>query len=134
MIARRLRDNMTQPQDDAAREEILYQSPPLQLASNYMAHYRYTLDEARLIVQDRHAKGRNAKTGFYNGFPHGSKDISFELSRRVNRILGAEIVATNGAIASAREDALDLLNYAAFYVMMLDHEAHQVTGAVPGSP
>ena len=77
--------------------------------------------EASAIIKDRDSKGRNANTSFYDGFPHGPQDVSFELKRRVARILGAEKV---GDLITARGDAIDLINYAAFYVMMLDRETN----------
>ena len=86
-----------------------------------MGEYVRVLDEAEAIIKDRDAKGRNAETHFYAQFPHGHADISFELKRRVARILGAE--RQLGKMDVAREDALDLLNYAAFYVMLLDRES-----------
>jgi len=82
--------------------------------------YRKVLDEAIRIVEDRNRKGRNSALGFYEGFPHGSQDVAFELHRRVARILGNEKVSGKGWVR--REDALDLVNYAAFYVMLLDRE------------
>jgi len=83
--------------------------------------YSRVMTEAVDIVKDRNAKGRNSVISFYAGFPHGSQDVSFELQRRVNRILGNEAVL--GKAAVRREDAIDLINYAAFYVMLLDREA-----------
>ena len=83
--------------------------------------YWNVLEEAREIVRDRDAKGRNHAIDFYAGFPHGSRDVSFELSRRVGRILGCEVAGREREIM--RGDAIDLLNYAAFYVMLLDREA-----------
>ena len=80
-------------------------------------HYETISNEAAAIIRERDARGRNIEVGFYEGFPHGYADISFELWRRVARILGAEKV---GSLTAARADALDLLNYAAFYVMILD--------------
>ena len=80
-------------------------------------HYETISNEAAAIIRERDARGRNTEVGFYEGFPHGYADISFELWRRVARILGAEKV---GSLTAARADALDLLNYAAFYVMVLD--------------
>lgn len=79
--------------------------------------YTSVLEEATKIIEDRDAKGRNNVIPFYDGFPHGYADVSFEMSRRVGRILGAEKVKQ---LDVARADALDLLNYAAFYVMLLD--------------
>lgn len=75
--------------------------------------------EASQIIKNRAEKGRDKQEGFYDQFPHGSADVSFELKRRVRRILGAEQI---GQLSVAREDAIDLLNYAAFYVMLLDRE------------
>jgi hypothetical protein len=98
--------------------------------------YASVVNEAYSIVMDRDKKGRNSAVDFYTGFPHGSQDVSFELSRRVARILGAELVERSGNNALTptgqkvrREDALDLLNYAAFYVMLLDREASDAAGA-----
>ena len=79
--------------------------------------YDSVLGEAMRIVVDRNQQGRNLAIEFYDGFPHGHADVSFELWRRVARILGAEKAEK---LDTARADALDLLNYAAFYVMLLD--------------
>ena len=81
--------------------------------------YDTVIHEAYAIISDRSAQGRNGAVGFYEGFPHGHTDISFELWRRVARILGAEKA---GKMETARKDAVDLLNYAAFYVMVLDRD------------
>ena len=94
-------------------------------------HYNRVVDEARAIIVDRDQRGRNNVVPFYDGFPHGHVDVSFELSRRVGRILGAEKV---GKLEVAREDALDLLNYAAFYVMLLDRETTSGGDASPAMP
>lgn len=101
-----------------------------------LADYDAVVSEARAIPLDRDAKGRNDETDFYTGFPHGHQDISFELKRRAVRILGAE---QRGRLDVAREDALDLLNYAAFYVMVLDRERSASvlslsSGSVSASP
>ncbi|WP_413935931.1 hypothetical protein [Nitrospira sp. BLG_1] len=87
--------------------------------------YLQVTREAIAIIKDRDEKGRNEETSFYAGFPHGSRDVSFELKRRVARILGAE---RRGMLTVARGDAIDLLNYAAFYVMMLDREMNVPVG------
>lgn len=81
------------------------------------------LAEAKAIVANRDQSGRNDNRSFFDGFPHKDQDVSFELSRRVNRILGAEVRETHEGIALTaikRGDALDLLAYAAFYIMLLD--------------
>lgn len=76
--------------------------------------YDAVMAEARLIVVDRDNKGRNDIVPFLDSFPHGHQDISFELKRRVDRILGAERRMETEVLLA---DALDLINYAAFYVM-----------------
>lgn len=73
----------------------------------------------RDIILSRDRMGRNAHADFYEGFPHGAQDVSFELSRRVQRILGAEKI---GAQDVAMRDAEDLANYAIFYVMLCNRE------------
>ena len=83
--------------------------------------YDSVLGEAMKIVANRNQQGRNLAVEFYDGFPHGHADVSFELWRRVARILGAEKAEK---LDTARADALDLLNYAAFYVMLLDRHNH----------
>ena len=80
-------------------------------------HYEHISIEAAAIIRERDSRGRNEEVDFYDGFPHGYRDASFELWRRVARILGAEKTSN---LDVARADALDLLNYAAFYVMLLD--------------
>jgi hypothetical protein len=91
--------------------------------------YAKVTNEASEIIADRDGKGRNAARGFYEGFPHGHQDISFELARRVGRILGAELGNKTDVM---RADAVDLINYAKFYVMLLDKEAS--AGAHPAPP
>ena len=94
-------------------------------------HYAQVTNQAAAIIRERDSKGRNAEVGFYDGFPHGHTDISFELWRRVARILGAEKGAHMDVAAA---DALDLLNYAAFYVMLLDRENGYSIPAEPIAP
>lgn len=81
--------------------------------------YQQTMNEAMSIMQDRDDKGRNDQAGFYEQFPHGSPDLTFECYRRTLRILGAE---KKGDLATMRGDAIDLVNYAAFLVMLIDKE------------
>lgn len=73
----------------------------------------------REIIASRDRIGRNAYADFYDGFPHGAQDVSFELLRRVQRILGAE---KTGDLDVAVRDAEDLSNYAIFYVMLCNRE------------
>ena len=83
------------------------------------------LADCRAIVRDRDQAGRNAAVPFWEGFPHGHSDISFELWRRVARIQGAEQRQRPDV---ALGDAHDLVNYAAFYLLCLDHEKGQTYG------
>lgn len=90
--------------------------------------YEHVLEDAIKVVQDRDAAGRNAFMPFYEQFVHGSKDVSFELHRRATRIVGAErqvdagYMTADEAYRLKRGDAVDMLNYAAFYLMVLDRE------------
>jgi hypothetical protein len=96
--------------------------------------YAKVTNESSEIIADRDGKGRNSARGFYEGFPHGHQDISFELARRVARILGAELGNKREVM---RADALDLINYAKFYVMVLDKEAsggEAVSQSTPAPP
>lgn len=100
--------------------------------------YHDVLNEAEDIVEDRDQKGRNAVVPFYEGFPHGRLDVSFELLRRVGRILGVEKQANGSPLTPTgvdvlRGDALDLINYAAFFVMLLDREG-KVASETPTPP
>lgn len=70
----------------------------------------------RATVEDRDTKGRNRTDDFYDQFPHGNQDLTFELKRRVSRILGAESI---GDLETVYGDTLDLANYAIFSMMML---------------
>lgn len=79
--------------------------------------YQKTIQEAMAIMADRDAKGRNDALDFYQQFPHGYQDLTFECHRRTIRILGAE---KKGDLATMRGDAIDLVNYAAFLVMLID--------------
>lgn len=91
--------------------------------------YEATVKEATTIVHNRDQAGRNAHLEFWDGFPHGLSDITFETHRRVARILGAERQMANGFAHKAdelkqvmRNDLLDLANYALFGVMKLDKD------------
>jgi hypothetical protein len=76
----------------------------------------------RAVVADRDTKGRNETNDFYSQFPHGSQDLTFELHRRVQRILGAEKLGNSQVVY---EDTLDLANYAIFLMMTLAQEKNQ---------
>lgn len=94
------------------------------------SEYGDVLREMRGVIIDRDAKGRNAHTSFYDGFPHGLQDVTFELRRRVGRVLGAERMAAHSpftptGVEVMRGDLIDLANYAVFAVLMLDHEHNQ---------
>jgi len=93
------------------------------------ASYGSVVREARQIVLDRDAKGRNAYATFYDGFPHGLSDATFETHRRVTRVLGLEKQLANGIEDKAplretmRGDLIDLINYSVFAVLLLDKES-----------
>ena len=78
--------------------------------------YTNAIAELRATVTDRDAKGRNQTNDFYSQFPHGSQDLTFELHRRVQRILGAEAIGDTNTVYG---DTLDLANYALFLMMTL---------------
>ena len=79
--------------------------------------YDQVIAELRATVADRDSKGRNKTNDFYSQFPHGHTDLTFELHRRVQRILGAEAI---GDLETVYGDALDLANYSLFLLMMLN--------------
>ena len=79
--------------------------------------YDKAIAELRATVADRDTKGRNETNDFYQQFPHGSQDLTFELHRRVQRILGAERLGNSQVVY---EDTLDLANYAIFLMMTLN--------------
>lgn len=81
--------------------------------------YTAVLDEAKAIVEDRCAKGRNEVVPWQDKFIHGSKDVLYEVHERVCRLRGAEAISD---LATMRADAIDLVNEAAFLVMLLDRE------------
>lgn len=90
--------------------------------------YRRVISEAHELIVDRDAKGRNEITPFMASFPHGVSDVTFELKRRVDRILGAER-KIRGAwndpfnseqVTVLRGDCVDLLNYSAFALLLVD--------------
>jgi len=93
--------------------------------------YGDVVREARHIVLDRDAKGRNAYAMFYDGFPHGLSDATFETHRRVTRVLGLEKQLANGIEdkqtlrETMRGDLVDLINYAVFAVLLLDKQAQE---------
>lgn len=78
--------------------------------------YDQAIAELRATVADRDTKGRNETNDFYSQFPHGNQDLTFELKRRVERILGAEKI---GDLDTVYGDTLDLANYAIFSLMLL---------------
>ena len=78
--------------------------------------YVHAIAELQATVLDRDAKGRNETNDFYSQFPHGVSDLTFELYRRVQRILGAEKI---GDLATVYGDTLDLANYAVFLMMLI---------------
>ena len=78
--------------------------------------YDDAVEALRAVVTDRDAKGRNETNDFYAQFPHGNQDLTFELYRRVQRILGAERI---GDLETVYGDTLDLANYAIFSMMVL---------------
>jgi hypothetical protein len=83
------------------------------------ANYDAVLSEAKSIIEDRIAKGRNTHVPFWETRCHGSQDVSGELWQRITRILGAE---KRGDRVTLRQDAIDLVNEAIFLVMFLDRE------------
>lgn len=81
-----------------------------------IADYDKAVAALRAVILDRDAKGRNETNDFYSQFPHGNQDLTFELKRRVERILGAERI---GDMNTVYGDTLDLANYAIFSMMLL---------------
>ena len=81
--------------------------------------YDKAIQDLRATVADRDANGRNETNEFYDQFPHGNQDLTFELARRVQRILGAEKLGKTQVVYN---DTLDLANYAIFSLMMLRRE------------
>lgn len=88
--------------------------------------YDQAISELRATVADRDANGRNETNDFYDQFPHGSQDLTFELARRVQRILGAEKLGKKKVVYA---DTLDLANYAIFLMMMLNRDSAAQTPA-----
>lgn len=86
--------------------------------------YDNAIRELRATVADRDANGRNETNNFYSQFPHGSQDLTFELARRVQRILGAEKLGKTTVVYA---DTLDLANYAIFLMMMLNRDSASQT-------
>ena len=79
--------------------------------------YHAVTEEAKSIVCDRDAKGRNDAVPFYE--QHTLESTMHEFKRRHDRIAGA---VKAGHLSVAREDALDLANYAVFFAMLIDHQ------------
>lgn len=84
-----------------------------------ISDYDNAINELRATVADRDAKGRNETNDFYQQFPHGNQDLTFELKRRVERILGAEKI---GDMETVYGDTLDLANYAIFSMMLQNRQ------------
>lgn len=81
------------------------------------ADYQRVIEEAVMVVQDRCKKGRNEVVPWEEKFLHGYQDVVYECHERMCRIRGAEAISD---ILTMREDARDLINEAAFLVMLLD--------------
>ena len=81
--------------------------------------YDLVATEAREIIEDRDAIGRNGHLEFWEGFPHGVQDMTFEIWRRTARVLGAEKI---GDTKTMRADLIDQANYCLFAIMALDRD------------
>lgn len=86
--------------------------------------YKRALDRAEEIFAQRDATGRNAVVPLERMFPHGPQDLTFMLYNKASRCLG--LAATPGGREKLIEESVDIINYAAFLIMMLE-------GAWPGS-
>ena len=93
-------------------------------------HYEKAIAELQATVLDRDAKGRNETNDFYSQFPHGVSDLTFELYRRVQRILGAEKI---GDMETVYGDTLDLANYAVFLMMLLKAKTSSASSPQPSA-
>ena len=93
-------------------------------------HYEKAIAELQATVLDRDAKGRNETNDFYSQFPHGVSDLTFELYRRVQRILGAEKL---GDMETVYGDTLDLANYAVFLMMLLKAKTSSASPPQPSA-
>ena len=82
-----------------------------------MDAYAAVMGEARSIVEERDLTGRNDVIPLLDKFIHGHQDVIYEIHERVCRIRGAE---KTGNLIKMREDAIDLVNEAAFLVMLLE--------------
>ena len=85
------------------------------------ADYAQALGEASNIVLNRGAEeGRNLARDFWDTFPHGLSDMTFMVRDKADRILGAE---AKNRLDIIRDNALDIINYAAFIVMWIDNHS-----------
>lgn len=96
-----------------------------------ISDYDKAVAALRATVADRDANGRNETNDFYNQFPHGNQDLTFELARRVQRILGAEKL---GKMDVVYNDTLDLANYAIFSMMLLSKDSDAAVQAPAQTP
>lgn len=80
-----------------------------------LKRYPSVLEEAAALIQAR--EDRNRFLSLENMFPHGPQDLTFVVWMKAARILGLEAA---GRLKEVREEALDVLNYAAFLVGLID--------------
>lgn len=92
-------------------------NPKRVLESLFLERFHEALEEARSEV-DRHTEdGENEVVSLPEMFPHGTTDITFMLFTKICRILGYER-ANN--FDKVRDEAVDIINYAAFLIAYLD--------------
>ncbi len=87
--------------------------------------FKKALREAEELVSMRNY--RNAHTPIEKMFPHKTQDLTFMLTMKVSRILGAETLPEPERTKMVREEAIDILNYAAFLVALIDLDQQPTT-------
>lgn len=76
-------------------------------------------DQAEDLLNDRTGTGQNSKTPIRQMFPSGYRDTSFLVYMKAARVLGKLEVRN---LQSARDELLDIINYAAFTIVMIDEQ------------
>jgi len=88
------------------------------------------IEEAHALVKERNSY--NTIVSLPDMFPHGVQDLTYELHKKSSRMLGliqASVVLPVGdwdrckaLLQAARDHAIDMINYSAFTVALLDED------------
>ncbi len=88
------------------------------MSRTFMEAYSQALAEATLKVKEHDEDGENQVVPIEQMFPHGPQDGLFVVWMKVGRALGYERAHN---IEKVREELVDIINYAAFTMAIIDH-------------